>query len=277
MISPHGHGRPFYNLLMEQLLPMLTFLQTAQDAARIGGRILQQWQSRFTAREKSPANLVTEADLASQEAIFDFIHTRFPDHKFLGEEGLDHQTGTSEYRWVIDPLDGTGNYVHGFPYYCVSIGLECRGELIVGVIYDPTRDEMFTAMKGSGAFLNGQRLLCSEVNQLSEAMCIASLPVKTTSESPAIARFLKVITQAQSVQRTGSAALNLCYVTCGRIDAFWSTNLMPWDMAAGVLLVTEAGGQITTTGGGPFALETPDLLATNGTALHGQLSQLLTE
>lgn len=256
---------------------MLTFLQTAQEAARIGGRILQQWQSKFTAREKSPANMVTEADLASQEAIYDFIHTRFPDHKFLGEEGLDQQTGTSEYRWVIDPLDGTGNYVHGFPYYCVSIGLECRGELIVGAIYDPTRDEMFSTMKGSGAFLNGQRLRCSEVNKLSEAMCIASLPVKTTSESPAIARFLKVITQAQSVQRTGSAALNLCYVTCGRIDAFWSTNLMPWDMAAGVLLVTEAGGRITTTGGGPFALETPDLLATNGTAIHEHLSKLLTE
>lgn len=256
---------------------MLTFLQTAKEAAYLGGGILQKWRSKFTAREKSPANMVTEADLASQEAIFDYIHTRFPDHKFLGEEGLDQQTGTSEYRWVIDPLDGTGNYVHGFPYYCVSIGLECRGELIVGAIYDPTRDEMFSTMKGSGAFLNGQRLRCSEVTKLSEAMCIASLPVKTTTASPAIARFLKVITQAQSVQRTGSAALNLCYVTCGRIDAFWSTNLMPWDMAAGVLLVTEAGGQITTTSGGPFALETPDLLATNGSALHGELSKLLTE
>ena len=256
---------------------MLTFLQTAQDAARLGGRILQQWQSKFTAREKSPANLVTEADLASQEAIFEFIQTRYPDHKFLGEEGLDQQTGTSEYRWVIDPLDGTGNYVHRFPYYCVSIGLEFQGHIIVGAIYDPTRDEMFSAMKGSGAFLNGLRLRCSEVNQLSEAMCIASLPVKTTAASPAIARFLKVITQAQSVQRTGSAALNLCYVTCGRIDAFWSTNLMPWDMAAGILLVEEAGGRVTKTAGTPFVLETPDLLATNGTALHGQLSQLLSE
>ena len=256
---------------------MLTFLQTAQEASRIGGRILQQWQSKFTAREKSPANLVTEADLASQDAIHEFIVNRFPDHKFLGEEGLDQQSGTSPYRWVIDPLDGTGNYVHRFPYYCVSIGLEYQGELVVGVIYDPTRDELFSAMKGSGAFLNGQRIRCSEVHTLPEAMCMASLPVKTTAESAAVGRFLKVISEAQSVQRSGSAALNLCYVANGRVDAFWSTNLKPWDMAGGVLIVEEAGGRVTKTGGAPFELEVPDLLATNGTALHGDLSKLLME
>jgi len=254
---------------------MLNFLQTAQEASRIGGRILQQWQSKFTAREKSPANLVTEADLASQDAIHEFIVNRFPDHKFLGEEGLDQQTGTSPYRWVIDPLDGTGNYVHRFPYYCVSIGLEFQGELVVGVIYDPTRDELFSAMKGSGAFLNGQRIHCSEVHTLPEAMCMASLPVKTTAESAAVGRFLKVISEAQSVQRSGSAALNLCYVASGRVDAFWSTNLKPWDMAGGVLIVEEAGGRVTKTGGALFELEVPDLLATNGTALHGDLSKLL--
>jgi len=256
---------------------MLTFLQTAQEASRIGGRVLQQWQSKFTAREKSPANLVTEADLASQEAIHSFIVNRFPDHKFLGEEGLDQQSGSSDYRWVIDPLDGTGNYVHRFPYYCVSIGLECQGQLIVGVIYDPTRDELFSAMKGSGAFLNGQRIHCSEVDKIPEAMCMASLPVKTTAESAAVGRFLKVISEAQSVQRSGSAALNLCYVASGRVDAFWSTSLKPWDMAGGVLIVEEAGGRVTQTGGGPFELEVPDLLATNGTTLHHSLSQLLVE
>ena len=254
---------------------MLTFLQTAQEASRIGGRILQQWQSKFTAREKSPANLVTEADLASQDAIHQFISTRFPDHKFLGEEGLDQQTGTSEYRWVIDPLDGTGNYVHRFPYYCVSIGLEYQNQLVVGAIYDPTRDELFSAMKGSGAFLNGQRLRCSEVDKVPEAMCMASLPVKTTAESAAVGRFLKVLSEAQSVQRSGSAALNLCYVASGRVDAFWSTSLKPGDMAGGVLIVEEAGGTVTKTDGGPFELEVPDLLASNGTALHGALSKLL--
>ena len=254
---------------------MLNFLQTAQEASRIGGRILQQWQSKFTAREKSPANLVTEADLASQEAIYDFIVTRYPDHKFLGEEGLDQQAGTSPYRWVIDPLDGTGNYVHRFPYYCVSIGLEYQGQLVVGVIYDPTRDELFSAMKGSGAFLNGQRIHCSEVDKVPEAMCMASLPVKTTAENAAVGRFIKILSEAQSVQRSGSAALNLCYVAAGRIDAFWSTNLKPWDMAGGVLIVEEAGGSVTKTCGSKFELEVPDLLATNGTALHGDLSKLL--
>lgn len=254
---------------------MITLLQTAQEAARIGGRILQQWQTKFTAREKSPANLVTEADLASQEAIYEFIQNRFPDHKFLGEEGLDQQSGDSAYRWVIDPLDGTGNYVHRFPYYAVSIGLERAGKLIVGAIYDPTRDEMFSAMKGAGSLLNGVPLRCSDVVKVSEAMCMASLPVKTTSESAAVGRFLKVLTEAQSVQRSGSAALNLCYVASGRVDAFWSTNLKPWDMAAGVLIVEEAGGKVTQTGGADFILEVPDLLASNGTELHGSLSRLL--
>lgn len=247
---------------------MLNFLQTAQEAARIGGRILQEWQTKFTAREKSPANLVTEADLASQTAIHEFIQNRFSDHKFLGEEGLNQQEGTSDYRWVIDPLDGTGNYVHRFPYYAVSIGLECRGELIVGVIYDPTRDELFSATLGGGAFLNGQTIRCSVVETLPEAMCMASLPVKTSGDSPAVRRFLAVLGEAQSVQRSGSAALNLCCVACGRVDGFWSTSLAPWDMAAGVLIVTEAGGKVTTTSGGLFQLETPDLLATNGTGLH---------
>lgn len=250
---------------------MLNFLQTAQEAAQIGGRILQQWQTKFTAREKSPANLVTEADLASQTAIHEFIQNRFPDHKFLGEEGLNEQSGTSDYRWVIDPLDGTGNYVHRFPYYAVSIGLECQGELIVGAIYDPTRDEMFSAMKGSGAFLNGQAIRGSVVDKLPEAMCMASLPVKTNGESAAVRRFLAILVEAQSVQRSGSAALNLCCVACGRVDGFWSTSLSPWDMAAGVLIVTEAGGRVTQTNGNRFQLETPDLLATNGTSLHEQL------
>lgn len=254
---------------------VLTFLQTSQEAARIGGRILQQWQSKFTAREKSPANLVTEADLASQQAIHEFIQTRFPDHNFLGEEGLDQQDRGSDYRWVIDPLDGTGNYVHRFPYYCVSIGLEHQGKLVAGAIYDPTRDELFSAMRGSGAFLNGQRLRPSEVALVSDAMCMASLPVKTTAHSDAVGRFLRVISEAQSVQRSGSAALNLCYVACGRIDAFWSTSLKPWDMAGGVLIVEEAGGRVTQTGGGEFQLEVPDLLATNGTDLHRDLSKLL--
>jgi myo-inositol-1(or 4)-monophosphatase len=249
----------------------MEFLQTAQEAARIGGRVLEEWGSKFTSREKSPANLVTEADLASEKAIFEFIHGRYPDHRFLGEEGLSHEEGDSPYRWVIDPLDGTSNYVHRFPYYAVSIGLERGDELIAGAIYDPNRDEMFAATAGGGATLNGEPISVSETEELSRAMCMASLPVKGNRNDPAVQRFLQILEAAQTVQRTGSAALNLCAVACGRIDAFWSTNLHPWDMAAGVLLVREAGGTVTGTRGDDFTIHRPDLLATNGTALHEAL------
>lgn len=246
----------------------MEFLRTAQEAARIGGQVLEEWGSKFTSREKSPANLVTEADLASEKAIFEFLHERYPDHRFLGEEGLSREEGDSPYRWVIDPLDGTSNYVHRFPYYAVSVGLERGEELIAGAVYDPNRDEMFAAAAGQGATLNGEPIAVSETEELSRAMCMASLPVKGDRNDPAVRRFLQILEAAQTVQRTGSAALNLCAVACGRIDAFWSTNLHPWDMAAGVLLVREAGGKVTGTCGDEFTIHRPDLLATNGSALH---------
>lgn len=252
-------------------------LKVAEEAARIGGEILQDWAHRFTPREKSPANLVTEADFASEKAIFEHIQARFPDHRFLGEEGLNQDTGDSLYRWVIDPLDGTSNYVHQFPYYAVSIGLECAQELVLGVIFDPNRDEMFTASSGNGAHLNGQKIEVSIGKNLSAAMCMASLPVKTTRDHPAVQRFLGVLEKAQSVQRTGSAALNLCAVASGRIDAFWSTNLKPWDMAAGVVIVREAGGKVSTCEGGAFSLYVENLLASNGTGLHAELTRELSE
>lgn len=250
-------------------------LEVAVDAARIGGKILQDWSHRFTPREKSPANLVTEADLASETAIFEHISSHFPDHRFLGEEGLLRDEGDSPYRWIIDPLDGTSNYVHKFPYYAVSIGLECDQELVAGVIFDPTRDELFTAIADEGAFLNGNRLEVSINQQLSQAMCMASLPIKATRSNVAVQRFLDVLEAAQTVQRTGSAALNLCAVAAGRIDAFWSTSLKPWDMAAGVLIAREAGGKVTTCDGGEFSVQKPDLLATNGTELHQELASQL--
>ncbi len=255
----------------------MEYLTTAQAAARLGGRILQDWRTKFTAREKSPSNLVTEADVASQRAIFEYIHERFPDHCFLGEEDLPHVSAPDESpcRWIVDPLDGTSNYVHGFPYYAVSVALEERGELIAGAIYDPNRDELFSAAAGQGATLNGRRIHVSQASDLSQALCMASLPVKTTRADPAVQRFLRVLEAAQHVQRTGSAALNLCSVACGRVDAFWSTSLHPWDMAAGVLIVTEGGGRVTRTDGGLFDLLRPDLLATNGTPLHSAVVPLL--
>lgn len=250
---------------------MLEFLQSAEEAARRGGHVLRTWASKFTVKEKSRSNLVTEADFASQKAIHEFLHGRYPHHGFHGEEGLNEVRPDSPYRWVVDPLDGTTNYVHGFPYFAVSIGLEQDGQLVAGAIYDPTRDEMFLAARGAGATLNRRPLRRSEVTELSQAMVVASLPVATDPGDIAVKRFLKMLPHAQTVQRTGSAALNLAYVAAGRLDAFWSTSLKPWDMAAGVVLVEEAGGKITRIDGGPFQLEEPNLLASNGSNIHEEL------
>ena len=254
---------------------MLEFVQTAEEAARRAGHVLRAWSSKFTVREKSRSNLVTEADEAAQVAIYDFIRGRYPHHAFFGEEGLSVSGNDSPYRWVIDPLDGTTNYVHGFPYYCVSIGLECHGEMIVGAIFDPVHDEMFLAVRGEGASLNRRPLKCSSVNDLEQALVIASLPVATSGHDEAVRRFLKVLPVAQSVQRTGSAALNLANVAAGRVEGFWSTSLKPWDMAAGILLVEEAGGRISKIEGSSFRLDEPDLLATNGSDIHQQLVSIL--
>lgn len=251
------------------------FLEIAQDAARIAGGILQSWAEKFTVSEKGPADLVTEADVAAQEAIYEAIHSRYPDHGFLGEEGLLKQPGDSGYRWVIDPLDGTTNYVHRFPYYAVSIGLQCRDELQLGVIYDPTRDEMFSAVRGEGATLNERPLRVSHCPKLNQALVIASFPPGVSVESLAIKRFLKVLPFAQSIHRSGSSALNLAYVAAGRLDGYWSTSLKPWDMAAGALIVTEAGGRVTQLDGQPLDIEVPNLLATNGSSMHAELVALL--
>ena len=252
------------------------FLQVAQRAARTAGAVLESWAARFTVSEKSRANLVTEADVAAQEAIHRAIRERFPDHGFLGEESLSVAGANSPYRWVIDPLDGTTNYVHRFPYYAVSIALERDRELLVGVVFDPNRDEMFTAVRGRGAMLNGRFLRASDTRRLADAFAVASLPVGTSERDPAVARFLRVLPAARTVQRTGSAAMNLAYVAAGRVDAFLSSSLKPWDMAAGGLIVREAGGRVSRMNGRPLDIEVPDLLATCGPAIHEELRRLLT-
>lgn len=253
------------------------FMTIAVYAARAAGTVLQDWSQRFSVREKSPANLVTEADFASQECIHGIIHEAFPTHAFLGEEGLSESHGHDEFRWIIDPLDGTSNYVHRFPYYAVSIALQDGAGLRLGVIFDPNRDELFAAERDRGACLNGEAIAPTQTAELSQAMAVASLPVAARRGDPAVRRFLNVLGQAQTVQRTGSAALNLAYVACGRIDAFWSSSLKPWDMAAGAVLVAEAGGRITQLDGSAFDVDVPSLLATNGQGLHAHLEELLSE
>ena len=253
-------------------------LETAVTAAQAAGDILLSWRDRFTVTEKSRRDVVTEADLESQQAIAALLSDRFPKHGFLGEEGLSDAGLDTDFRWIIDPLDGTGNYVHGVPYFAVSIALEYRGDLVVAVVLDPSHDELFTAVRGGGTHLNGTPVTVSAetVTDLDSALVTASLPVGISSpDHPAVERFLRVLVSAQHTQRTGSAALNLAYVATGRLDAFFSTTLKPWDMAAGALLVTEAGGQVTTLNGGPFDVDVADLLSSNGTLVHSQLSQLM--
>ncbi|MDA1016452.1 MAG: inositol monophosphatase family protein [Planctomycetota bacterium] len=251
------------------------FRETAELAARRGGDILEEWASKFTVSEKSQFNLVTEADLASQTAICKFITERYPDHGFLGEEGLVEDHSQSGCRWIIDPLDGTSNYVHRFPYYGVSIALEIDGKLQVGVVYDPTRDEMFSAAAGLGSTVNGSPLSPSTIDGLDRALVMASLPLVTDKNDPAVQRFLTVLSQAQHLQRTGSAALNLAYVAAGRMEAYWSSSLKPWDMAGGAVILLEAGGRISKTDGSAFDVEVADMLASNGTPVHEQLVECL--
>lgn len=238
-----------------------TLVSLAEKAAHAGGEILQEWVGKFSVREKRRADLVTEADHASQEAIHSIISSQFADHGFLGEEGLNEESDTSPYRWVIDPLDGTSNYVHGFPYYAVSIAVEKDGVLQAGVIFDPNRNETFSAVKGNGATLNGRTISTSGEAELSRAMAMASLPVGADRSDPAVQRFLDAMSHLQTVQRSGSAALNLCCVACGRIDTFWSTSLKPWDVAAGTLIVQEAGGTVTSLTGSTIDIMVPSILS----------------
>jgi myo-inositol-1(or 4)-monophosphatase len=253
----------------------IAFVETAMAAARAGGQILLDWRGRFSVREKSRANLVTEADDASQKAIHDLIRQTFPEHGFLGEEGLDENPFDSDYRWIIDPLDGTSNYVHGFPYYAVSIALQHQDQLLAGVIFDPNRDEMFSATQGRGALLNGERITTSGETELSQAMGMASLPIAADREDVAIQRFLTALQHLQTVQRSGSAALNLASVASGRVDVFWSTSLKPWDVAAGVLIVQEAGGTVTDVAGDPVDILVPSLIAASSDKIQTDLTSVL--
>lgn len=252
-----------------------SWLEAAQRAAQAGGRVLREWRGRFSVREKSRSNLVTEADEASQEAIVSSLRQQFPGHGFLGEENLHAPSDNSEFVWVIDPLDGTTNYVHGFPYFAVSIALQVRGELEAGVIYDPNREELFAVRRGRGVTLNGERVFTSGETKPGSAFGVGSLPVVTGPGDPAVERFLRALREFQTVQRTGSAALNLAYLSCGRIDAFWSSSLKVWDVAAGALMVTESGGAIAGLDGGRFDAFVPSLAAASSPGLLTELLRVL--
>src|SRR5262245_10612907 len=230
-------------------------LEVCLEAAKLGGRALLQWRDRFQAREKGPRDLVSQADLAAQEAIRGVLCKAFPDHDFLSEEDAAERRSKgqppiperrSEYRWIVDPLDGTTNYIHHLPGYAVSIALQRGAEIELGVVFDPLTRECFVAERGKGATLNGKKLRTSGCSAIETALIAVSFSPPVNRNSPEIRRFVEILLASQSVRRMGSAALNLCYVAAGRLDGYLATSVSIWDVAAGLLMVDEAGGR---TGG----------------------------
>jgi len=256
--------------------PAAEFVSAAEAIAREAGELLMSHFARHVKIEyKGDADLVTAADRASEALIIDRLQARFPRHDVLGEEGARRETG-SDYKWHVDPLDGTTNFAHGFPVFCVSMGLERKGQLIAGVVYDPTRGEMFSAAQGSGAYLNQHRIHVSKTAQLPESLLATGFPSHKRHKNPNIHFYHQITLRTHGVRRAGSAALDLASVASGRFDGFWEFNLNPWDLAAGVLLVEEAGGQVTGFLGQSFRLEDRNVVATNG-LVHAELLREFSE
>lgn len=238
--------------------------QVAIQAAQQAGKVLLDWAGRFTVRSKGVNDLVTEADHAAQKLIHQKLAFHFPGDDFLEEEGERQTEFLSSRRWIIDPLDGTTNYVHGLPLYCVSIALEADGELVVGVIHDPNRNECFAAAKGLGATCNGRMIQVSGASRLTDSLLCVGLPADLGNAPGAADAFARMSARSRSVRRLGTAALAMAYVAAGRLDGYWAANLHPWDAAAGVILIREAGGQVTNFTGNPYDLYTPDIVVSNG-------------
>lgn len=255
---------------------MLNFaINTARDA----GRVLSERFGRTTLQVtyKGDIDLVTEADLAAERLIIDRIQSHYPRHAVLAEEssaGVVREASASEYRWIVDPLDGTTNYTHGYPCFCVSIALERAGEIVIGVVYDPTRDELFAAERGGGATLNARPIRVSAVDDLSRALLCTGFPYDVRERSEFARHFANFIYEAQAVRRDGSAALDLAYVAAGRFDGFWEEGLRAWDVAAGKILIEEAGGRVSHYDGAPFDVFTPPLLASNN-LIHDAMMRVL--
>ncbi len=250
-----------------EFVPAIT--EIAREA---GGLLISYFQQHVKVEYKGEADLVTVADRKSEALIRERIRKQWPTHDVLGEEQGLVDTG-SDYRWYVDPLDGTTNFAHGFPVFCVSMAVEYKGRRIAGVIYDPTRDELFAAEQGSGAYLNQERIAVSKISNLAECLVGTGFPSHKRHKNPNIFFYHQITLRTHGVRRAGSAALDLCNVACGRFDGFWEFNLNPWDTAAGVLIVEESGGKVTDFSGGPFQLNSRETLASNG-LVH---SALLTE
>lgn len=232
-------------------------------AREAGALLMQYFEQQVKIEYKGEADLVTVADRKSEALIRERIRAQWPDHDVLGEEEGLRDTG-SEYRWYVDPLDGTTNFAHGFPVFCVSMAVEHRGAMIAGLCFDPSRNEMFTAERGNGARLNERPIRVSKVSRLAESLLATGFPSHKRHKNPNIFFYHQITLRTHGVRRPGSAALDLCSVACGRFDGFWEFNLNPWDTAAGVLIVEEAGGKVSDFQGGPFQLNSRETVASNG-------------
>jgi len=243
-------------------------------AARAGNVLCDYWGKTHHVEKKGAIDLVTEADLASEEAICQIIKTAFPNHTIVAEErGV--TLGTDQYEWIIDPLDGTTNYAHHLPEFCVSIAVAQKGDMVFGLILSPVMGELFCAVRGEGATFNGRPIHISKTKTVAESLLVTGFPY----DLPPVIRVLmlrleRCILAAQGVRRLGSAALDLCYVACGRFDGFWEQNLAPWDTAAGMIIVQEAGGKVTDFSNEPFRIEKDEILATNG-HIHEEMRRIL--
>jgi len=257
---------------------MVSYHEIGEAAVRLGGVALMERFGNVTVRLKSPADLVTDADLASQKVIADFLHDALPGHEVLGEEDSPDQSHNpldAEYCWVVDPLDGTTNFAHQVPHFSVSLALVERGELRVGSVFDPMRNELFSAARNEGARLNGTPIRTSRVERIEDALAGIGFPPQVDERSPDFQAFVRAVSRFQALRRTGSAALNLAYVAAGRFDASWSYSTRIWDMAAGTLLVREAGGVVGSPSGGPMALRSGRFLASANERLGREITQLL--
>lgn len=243
---------------------MASYLETAVEIARESGALLSTFFERRVAFEvKGEQDLVTEADRASEALIIDRLRAHFPSHGIVAEESGKHES-PSEYRWYVDPLDGTTNFAHSFPAYNVTLALEKGNELICGVVLDPTRQEVFTAERGGGAYLNNRRMSVSKIGRIEEALMSTGFPSRRRHQNINVHFFYQLSISTHGIRRTGSAAIDLAYVASGRSDGFWEFGLNPWDMAAGILMVEEAGGRVSDMRGRGYSLSGRHILATNG-------------
>ena len=258
------------------------YLSAAVDAARAGAAELERWRGKFSVREKYRADLVTEADVASQKVVKELLLGHFPDHLFIGEEDsvgkAPHEVrppADAPPAWVVDPLDGTANYAHDVPAYCVSIGLWHAGRAVVGVILDPRQDELFAAALGQGATLNGKPIRVSSVPDVAGGMISTGFPANYQKQLRNLKAWEKLTAHAQSLRRNGSTALSMAYVAAGRFDGYWAYDNYPWDVMAGAVLIAEAGGTLCSTDGTPFDPYRPDLVAGNPAVQKELLARLL--